>query len=547
MNRFKKAVTGLNKVIESVFALKIGTTTLALNFLGIIILRVFEERFLASTDNAVYGAIAGFLYNFFFFIVLYLLIWLLLTWILKMKPMQLTGVLLWSFWLVLLPPILDMIKTGGSVYWSFYTLDSLVGLWQEFITFFGHLPSGIVYFGTKIVFVLTIFLVGGLVFLKTKNFFKTIFSAFFAYVLMFVLGTLPSWLTMIYYFFQGSKKITEVNAINIVQLFGSMHPIFGIENDNMKYTFVNNLNGVYFLLLLFFLGIIFFLESREKLWATIKNARLPQIAYHTGLLLVGMGLGSFIYPQNWHLNVFSSISFLVILSSVLLSWKASVIVNDLNDYKIDKITNNWRPLQKNIFTQKEYINLGIILFCLALLGGLVVGLKFAMFLIVYQTLAWFYSARPYRLKKFPIIATFFSALASITVIFIGYSLFSGDENIKLFPWRIIIMMLMTLTLSLPIKDFKDIAGDRADGVWTIPALFGMEMGKLIVGSGIFISFMSSVFFLNEHKLFWWALLFGGISFLAMTSKKTKPYQMIWSVFGAVLVYAVILIKIVFLK
>ena len=547
MNKFKKILAKLDKFIESVFRLEISALALVLNFFGIIILRVFEERFLASTDNAVYGAIAGFLYNFFFFIILYLLIWLLLTWMLKLKPMRIAGVLLWSFWLVLLPPILDMIKTGGSVYWSFYTLDSLAGLWLEFITFFGHLPPGIVYFGTKIVFMLTIFLVGGLVFFKTRNFLKAGISAFFTYILMFIMGTLPSWLAIIYYFFQGSKKITEVNAINIVQLFGSMHPVFGIESNNIKYAFTNNLNGIYFLLLLFFLGIIFFLESREKLWATIKNARLPQIAYHTGLLLAGIGLGGFVYPQNWHLNIFSAIAFLVILSSIILSWEASVIVNDLNDYEIDKITNTNRPLQKNIFTQKEYVDLGIILFCLALLGGIVIGLKFTMFLIVYQILAWFYSARPYRLKKFPIIATFFSALASITVIFIGYSLFSGDDNIKLFPWRIIIMMLVALTLSLPIKDFKDIAGDKADGVWTVPALFGMEIGKLIVGSGIFISFMLSVFFLNERRLFWWALFFGGISFLAMTSKKTKPHQMTWSVLSAVLVYAVILIKIVFVK
>lgn len=547
MHKFKKILSIVDVFIEKIFALEVSATSLAGNFLGIIILRVFEERFLASTDNVVYGAIAGFLYNFFFFIILYLLIWLLLTWMLKMKPMRLAGVLLWSFWLVLLPPILDMIKTGGSVYWSFYTLDSLSGLWQEFITFFGHLPSGIVYFGTKIVFILTIFLVGTLVALKTRNLMKAIASAFLTYVLMFVLGTLPSWLTMIYYFLQGSKKITEVTAISIVQLFGSAHPIFGIVNDNIKYAFTNNLNGVYFLLLVVFSGVIFFLQSREKFLATIKNARLPQIAYHTGLLLIGIGLGAYLYPQNWHLNIFSSIAFLVLLSSVVLSWKASVVVNDLNDYAIDKITNSNRPLQKNIFTKKEYANLGILLFCLAVLGGLVVGLKFAMFMIVYQALAWFYSARPYRLKKFPIIATFFSALASITVILIGYSLFAGDDNIKLFPWRIIILMLVALTLSLPIKDFKDIVGDKADGVWTIPVLFGMEMGKIIIGSGIFISFMLSVFFLNERRLFWWALLFGGISFLVVTNKKTKPHQMMWPVLGAVLVYAAILIKIVFLK
>ncbi|MDO8240589.1 MAG: UbiA family prenyltransferase [Candidatus Moranbacteria bacterium] len=547
MNRFKKIVTSIDSFVEKIFALQINVTFLVGSFFGIITLRVFEERFLASTDVAILGTINGFLYNFFFFVILYLLLWFLLSLVLKIKPMQLSGVLLWSFWLVLLPPIFDMVKTGGSVYWSFYALDDLAGLWQEFYTFFGHLPSGIVYFGTKIIFILTIFLVGALVLAKTKSFFKALGSAFATYVTMFVLGTLPSWLTMVYYFFEGSKDVIKVTEIDAVQFFGSVHPIFGIESDSLKYAFTNNLNSAYFLLLLFLLGVVFIWESREKAGEMARNVRLPQIIYHAGLLVVGIGLGLFVYPQNLHLNVFSVGAVLIVLLSVWLAWLTSVVVNDLNDYKIDNISNSSRPLQKNIFTQKEYADLGKILFGLSLLGGLVIGLKFAMLLFIYQILAWLYSAKPYRLKRFPIIATFFSALASVVIIFTGFSLFSGDDNIKLFPWRITFLMLAALTLSLPIKDFKDVAGDKADGVWTIPVLFGMEMGKLIVASGIFISYMLSVFFLNEKRLFWWALLLGGIAFLIMTHKKTKPYQMMWLVLGITAIYAVVLVEIVFIK
>ncbi|MDD5464643.1 MAG: UbiA family prenyltransferase [Candidatus Moranbacteria bacterium] len=534
-------------LLDKILAVKIGFAELAMNFLGIIVLRVFEERFLASVDQAVYGTINGFLYNFFFFVVLYLLLWILLSFLLKRSPMQLSGLILWSFWLVLLPPVFDMIKTGGSVYWSFYSLNGLAGLWLQYTTFFGHLPSGIVYFGTKIIFLLTIFLVAGVIFVKTKKLWKTLLGAFATYSIMFVLGTLPSWLAIVFYFFAGSKNISQVNEIDVAQLFGTSKPIFGIVNEGVRYAFTNNLNLFYFLLMGFLLIVVCILEDRQKTWSMAKNARLPQIIYHAGLFLAGIGLGVFFYPQNWHLNIFAIETGIVILWSICLAWLASVAVNDLNDLEIDKLTNSDRPLQMNVFTRQEYANLGRVLFALSLLGGVVVGLKFAMLLLVYQIFAWLYSARPFRLKRFPVIATFFSALASVIVIFVGFSLFSGDDNIRLFPWRITFLMLAALTLSLPIKDFKDVVGDKADGVWTIPVLFGMEMGKIIVASGIFISFMLSVFFLNEKKLFWWALILGGINFLIVTGKKTKPQQMMWLVLGVTFIYAIVLAEILFIK
>jgi chlorophyll synthase len=466
---------------------------------------------------------------------------------LKTKLQQLSGIILWSFWMILVPPILDMIKTGGSVFWSFYVLEGLAGLRRQFITVFGYLPSGIVYYGTKITFILAIFLVGGLVLLKTKNYLKAGISILATYIILFILGSLPSWLVITYYFFQGSKKITQVTTVDIAQFFGFPYPIFGISNENIRYSFTNNLNSAYFLLFLFFLGWVFFQAQKKKTWAILKNARLPQLMYHAGLLFAGMGLGIFVYPQNFQINVFSVIATGVILISVWLAWLASVIVNDIYDFKIDTISNPNRPLQQNIFNQAEYADLGIIFFGLSILGGVVIGIEFAALLFVYQLLAWLYSAPPFRLKRLPFLATFFSALASLAIFILGFSLFSGADNIHLLSWRIILLLLITLTISLPVKDLKDVAGDAKDQVWTVPVLWGEEMGRLIIATSVFISFMLSVFFLNEFRLFWWALLFGSLAFLTLITKKIKPQQVFWWVLGIVFLYAVILAQIVFVR
>lgn len=404
MNRIKQISKKLDLFLDKILSIKISSRQLAGSFLGVVILRVFEESFLASAHTTVTSAVNGFLYNFFFFAILYLILWLFLSWLLKVEFQQLTGMILWSFWLLLLPPILDMLKTGGSVFWSFYVLEGLEGLWLQFSTFFGHLPSGIVYYGAKITFIVAIFLVSGVVLVKTKSYIKTATSFLLTYIALFVLGSLPSWLTIGYYFFQNPKKIMQVNAISVAQFFGTPYPIFGLHNESLAFSFVNNLNSAYFLLLISALGGIFFGVQKKKAWAILQNARFPQIIYHTGLLSAGMGMGALIYPQNLQLNVFSSISALVILVSVWLAWEASVIVNDIYDFKIDSIVNQDRPLQKNIFSPENYADLGLIFFGLSLLGGLVIGLKFAALFFVYQLLAWLYSAPPFRLKKFPVLA-----------------------------------------------------------------------------------------------------------------------------------------------
>jgi 4-hydroxybenzoate polyprenyltransferase len=171
--------------------------------------------------------------------------------------------------------------------------------------------------------------------------------------------------------------------------------------------------------------------------------------------------------------------------------------------------------------------------------------KFGILLFVYQVLAWFYSAEPFRLKRFPLLASFFSALTLLTVFFSGYIFFSPEQNIEHLSWRIIFLLLITYTLSLPIKDFKDIAGDKKDGVRTIPVIFGEERGRLIVASGIFISFILSIFFINESRLFWWAVIFGSASFLVMTNKKIHPRKVFWWILPLIMVYGLIALKIIF--
>ena len=98
-----------------------------------------------------------------------------------------------------------------------------------------------------------------------------------------------------------------------------------------------------------------------------------------------------------------------------------------------------------------------------------------------------------------------------------------------------------------LQDFKDMAGDRQNGIWTLPVIFGEKKAKIIIAVGVFVSFLASVFILNELRLFWWALLFGSSAFLVIVNKEIKNTKIFWWILGIISLYFLVLVKTIFLK
>ena len=537
----------ITTLIENSLKKKIPLIDWVAIFLMIIFFRIFIEFFLAySTHLFLKSLIVEYLHNLFFFSLSYLLIWFFLSFLLKIKLTKLSYIFLWATLLILFPPILDMLKTQGQVFWSFYLLSSPPLLFKQFITYFGHLPSGIVYFGTKITFSLTLFLSASLIFIKTKDTLKTLLGIIGVYLILFFMGAFPTLFVIFYDLFTAPQKIAHLQGYTIAQFFSAHSGILGLKYQGIAYSLASSLDLIYFPLLVLLLGLFFLFSQKKQFLALIRNYRYSQVIYLSGLFFIGLGLGALAYPENFNLNLFSILAILVALISIWLAWKTSVIINDLYDLAIDKISNIHRPLPQNIFTRQEYASLGIVFFLLSLIGALTLNLTFVALILAFQFLAWFYSAPPLRLKKIPLLATFISAWASVTVLFLGFTLLSPNQSLEGLSWRIPLLLIITYTLCLPIKDFKDIKGDQKYAVWTLPVIFGERKARLIVAINLFISFMLSVFFLNELRLFFWALFFGVITFLIVINEKINPRKLPSWVLGFVFIYGLILLKIVFL-
>ncbi len=541
----------MERALDTLFEIKVSFLAWTMSFLGIVAIRVFIER-MVSVSTALAGRqiLIEYVHNVLFFSLLFIFLWLIISLVLRINPKKLSSLMLWGTWLVVFPPVIDMIRTSGRVFWSFYVLDNAGGLWKNFITIFGALPSGITYFGTKIIFIITLLLILGVVYIRSKSITRAAAAAFFGYVAIFFMGSFPSWFAYGYFFLEKSKNMVEIQGFMIARMFASSSNVFGVSLNDLAYSFAYNISLVYFLLLLLLVGILSASFHREKFMAVLYNARFSQLVYNAGLFCVGLFLGFYAYPEHFAWHLFSFVGALDLLLSIWLAWEASIIINDVYDLRIDEVSNRKRPLPMKVFELDEYFNLGIFFFILSLLGGLAIGIKFAVILALYQFLAWTYSARPYRLKRLPGVATFVSSLASLLVMIMGFLIVSGDQNLAGLSWRVIMLIIVSLTLSLSIKDFKDKEGDKKEGIWTIPVVFGEQKARMVVASGVFISFVSSGFFLNEKRLFGWSLLFGGMAFLVVMYAKRKVLcstRLFWWILGIVGAYGLILARIVFIS
>ena len=532
----------LAKTIDNILEKRVSPLSWFLNFFGIVVVRLYLDKFIARTRSPLFDLIMD-LHNLLFFFLSFALVWLVLSISLKKKPFDLSYLMLWASLAIIFPPLFDLARTGGEVFWSFYLFSSPQELFLQYVTIFGHLPSGIVYFGTKITFIIGILCLSAVVFIKTKKPLRTLFTAIGTYSGLFLMAAFPS----LFFYLMAvieKKNLLAVQSFEVAQFFARTK-IFGIELADPAYALAHNLNLIYFLLAVAFLGYFFWKSEGKIFWATLRNLRYPQIFFHSGLLFFGLGVGFLAYPENLNLDLFSALAFLVVWLSVLLAWEASVVANDLFDYRVDLISNRDRPLQTGFFTAEKYAQFGAMLFFLSFIGGMLVHYKLGILLLVYQILAWFYSAEPFRLKRFPLVASFMSAITVLSVFFAGFILVSPAQNLEQLAWRIVFLLLTAYTLSFPIKDFKDIEGDRKDGVRTIPVIFGEKNGRLIVGAGIFSSYILSIFFINEMRLFWWAIMLGSISFLVMNDQKIHPRKVFWWILLLVTIYGFIAVKVVF--
>jgi 4-hydroxybenzoate polyprenyltransferase len=457
------------------------------------------------------------------------------------------NILLFGFLIILTPPILDWYISGGTGYWSFYEFDGIRGLVARFFTFFGDTPEIGVTYGVRIEVALSVILFAACIFQKTRDWFRSFLGGIASYGIFFILGTFPSYITITLLGF--SKGFLAVTAADVAGLFLSPNNIFFRTLIDPVSALNFKMSLVYGLLLILTIGLFLFFSRRKMFLALFHNVRFPQVFYHGGLALLGVASASSLVHLPFHPSFFEILALLSLIASVISAWIASCIVNDLNDQNIDTLTNPHRPLPTNTIDPKNYTAIGISFFIASLILAGIISFKILLIILCYQAIAWVYSVPPFRLKRFPLIASFSAACASLLILLSGFFLVAPDQ-LKALPKPLLFFLLIAYTLALPIKDFKDTLGDRRDGVFTLPILLGEARAKLFLGGVLFLLFIGSVFVLHSASLIIPAFFFGSVLFWILQKSTLQhplfPYRHLAAWFIAVVIaYGLLTLVILF--
>ncbi len=538
MNKYK---TAISKALDTSYSIY----DIILTLLSIILIRFGIEHWIDGfTFSRLDYYLYGFLHNLSIFALFFISCVFLLIKITSLPKHKSINISLLVFLIILFPPIIDWLISvkffGGIPFLDYYLFDNLQGLGHSFITFFGDSPRDGVTYGTRIFVFCIILSFTTLTWLSTKNIFRTLLMAFSTYVFAFIAGSFPSLISYII-----SPHHFTVSRGEIAGITTSPTKILGNQITNPIDALNIKMSLVYLLILIFLILLIAYKNNRTTFISLLKNIRPIQTLYHLGLLFIGFYIAIFFDDAIVFPTFFTVIAFVLLCIAVVSAWYSTVIFNDCVDQKIDKISNPTRPLIQKTINLQSYKKLGYFFLFLSLFITAFISKTAVVLLFAYHALSFVYNTKPLRLKRFPIISSFVAAIASFFIVLIGFMTISPDHSITNFPPYIAILLIISYTLSLPIKDLRDIKGDKANGVFTIPVLFGEKISRTIIAINIFFSFMLSVFTLGTKSLLLPALFAGALSFWTLVSQKNKQFifnskQVLSITFLIVSIYAIIL-------
>lgn len=252
---------------------------------------------------------------------------------------------------------------------------------------------------------------------------------------------------------------------------------------------------------LIILPVIAFLISPITFKAIAKDLRIPRILYYIILTILGMILYIRQYSLWYALNQNTIALFLIFVITLFYSAIFAIISNNVEDVEIDKISNKNRPLVLKTVNPKTYYIAGVICQIIALLTAYIIKIEIFVGILTISIGYYLYSCKPFRLKKFPFIAKLIIGLNSLTVAVCGFVLAGGE--VYHFPIIWIVFILIPLSLSANFVDLKDIEGDKATGIKTLPVIFGETKAQFFISLCVLCSYIMAGVLLN---LYWaWPL------------------------------------------
>ncbi len=401
--------------------------------------------------------------------------------------------------IILIPPIIDLAYAGIGGHLMTYLFVPASELLTRFLTFWGgHIDIGIT-LGIQIETLLGMVFCFTYVYLSRKNIWRGIGAALTFYIVIFLFASIPSIFALV-----GPEGNSTSHTI-LQQIFSSriivdnLHPSFGAsELALFDLGFNKVMLGIFTIITILLSQAFFFLVSKEKFLAVIKNSRPERIFHFFLLFLFGTALA---HKAVWFNNWIDIMNYILAFAAFKAAWIFSVCQNDIHDQNIDSISNPDRPLISNGLSKEDLTLVSKLTLFFGLLCAYAVSIYVLFFVVLFTLVYFIYSNPPFRLKRFVIVNSFLVSLACLAIIMAGFFVVSTDKSILAFPSTLVLAIIIFFTAVTNIRDLKDIEGDRADGIKTLPVLLGLERSKKIIAGTICFFFLLTPWYFEMPSLY----------------------------------------------
>ncbi len=497
---------------------------------GVFMVRFFLESLSSPTSSGFFSSDASTLMHYYLFLMTAVMIFMIFirvatpSW--KSAAPQFAAVV---FLALFIGPIIDWIVSGAKGFRMLYLFESPKDLLMSFFSFTNAgLNSGAT-IGLQIELGLLIVCSGLFVYFVGRSWKRAVISALVLYVIIFVLSALPSFISFI-----GGGSDTAQNYFGqplffIQKTIENSATISNNLHSSLQYSSVtrafevafNFLMGKILFLILATLTIVWFrLNLKEKFNAMMGNFRSGRAIHFILMVFLGLLVAHISFPAvvfNWN----DILSVVILCLAVYFSGMFAVCVNDIVDEDIDAISNTGRPLITKTLSKEDMKQAGTIFLVASLIAAYLAGYTAFFFVLVFTALYYIYSAPPTRFKLIPLFSSFIIGLCSLVVVMAGFFLLSPLKQVSAFPSSLILAVVVFFSLLTGIRDIKDIEGDRAAGIKTVPIIFGDIWGLRVVGLMTVLGYVLLPIFLKINLLFITAIPSALLTYYFVNK---KPYK-----------------------
>ena len=261
----------------------------------------------------------------------------------------------------------------------------------------------------------------------------------------------------------------------------------------------------------------------------LKDIRVLRVIHYELMLLLGVVLAL----TNSSYTIFSLLNFsdrtiiniILCLLSIFFACLFSIVTNNLADVEIDKVCNKNRPLITNEIDVQTYCLLGTLFLVLAIFYAAMVSIVALFFISICIGIYYLYSMPPFRLKRITLFSKLAISINSTLLVLLGYRLVhTGMDG---FPLSLLAIFLLGFTVAANFIDIKDIKGDSAAGIITLPILLGKKPAKILIGSAFWLTYLAFFYLIQNDYLIPILMLGGGLQFYLINKEPYHEWQVLF--------------------